>query len=60
MGVHLFLLPDSFKAVLNKFNFIFWMEWIAIWAFSATWLVKGQALLADSFDNNELEIMESI
>jgi hypothetical protein len=24
------------------------MEWIAVWAFSAAWLVKGQALLADS------------
>ena len=60
MGIHLFLLPDSSKAVLNKFNFIFWMEWITIWAFSAAWLVKGQALLAGSFDSNELEITESI
>lgn len=53
MGIHLFLLPDTLKSLFNKFNFIFWMEWIAVWAFSAAWLVKGQALLADSFENNE-------
>lgn len=53
MGIHLFLLPDALKAILNTFKFTFWMEWIAIWAFSAAWLVKGQALLADSFENNE-------
>jgi hypothetical protein len=53
MGIHLFLLPASAKAMLNQYNFLFWMEWIAVWAFSASWLVKGQALLADSFHNHE-------
>ncbi len=53
MGVHLFLLPDAAKATLNQFKFSFWMEWIAVWAFSAAWLVKGQALLADSFEHSE-------
>jgi len=52
MGIHLFILPDVTKTLLNKFNFLFWMEWIAVWAFSGAWLVKGQALLADSFVNN--------
>ena len=53
MGIHLFVLPNDAKATLNHFGFIFWMEWIAVWAFSAAWLVKGQALLADSFERNE-------
>ena len=53
MGIHLFLLPEALKSHLNRFNFTFWMEWIAVWAFSTSWLVKGQALLADSFENDE-------
>ena len=53
MGIFLFLLPDALKSLFNKLNFIFWLEWIAVWAFSAAWLEKGQALLADSFENNE-------
>ena len=59
MGIHLFLIPNAFKALLNEFNFLFWMEWIAVWAFSAAWLVKGQALFADSFENNEPEVYAS-
>jgi hypothetical protein len=53
MGAQLFLVPAPLKALLNDFKFLFWMEWIAIWAFSAAWLVKGQALFADSFDDIE-------
>ncbi len=52
MAIHLFLLPASLKETLNQFKFLFWMEWIAVWAFSVAWLVKGQALLADSFDES--------
>ncbi|MEQ1903785.1 MAG: hypothetical protein ABL888_06350 [Pirellulaceae bacterium] len=48
MGVYLFLLPQSPRDWLTNWKFLFWMEWIAVWAFSAAWLVKGQALLADS------------
>lgn len=48
MGVHLFLLPEFAKALLNRWHFLFWMEWIAVWAFAVAWLVKGQALLVDS------------
>ena len=53
MGIHLFLLPSAIKAALNQYKFIFWMEWIGVWAFSAAWLVKGQALLTDSFEDSE-------
>jgi hypothetical protein len=48
MGIHLFLLTGWLKELLNEWSFLFWMEWIAVWAFAAAWLVKGQALLADS------------
>ena len=48
MGIQLFLLPESVKSFLNRLNSIFWLEWIAVWAFAAAWLVKGDALLADS------------
>ena len=56
MGIHLFFLPDASKSFLNSLKFTFWMEWIAIWAFSAAWLVKGQALLADSFESNAARV----
>ena len=46
MGFQLFLAPADWKAFLNKWNFIFWMEWITIWAFSLAWLTKGHAILA--------------
>ncbi len=47
MGMHLFLAPAAVKAVFNRYHFTFWMEWIAVWAFAAAWLTKGQAILAD-------------
>lgn len=48
MGIHLFLLPQAIKDDLNSYCFLYWMEWAAVWAFSAAWLTKGHALLADS------------
>ncbi len=47
MGTHLFLLPNDMKESLNHFNFLFWMEWVAVWSFAAAWLTKGRAILAD-------------
>ncbi len=47
MGGYLFLLPPSWKIFLNRYNFLLWMEWIAVWAFAAAWLIKGHAILAD-------------
>lgn len=47
MGAYLLLPPDGFKETLNRFNFLFWMEWVAVWAFAAAWLTKGRAILAD-------------
>lgn len=47
MGAYLFLLPAPWKSWLNHGNFLFWMEWIAVWAFAAAWLTKGKAIVAE-------------
>lgn len=47
MGAYLFLIPAEWEDRLNAFNFLFWMEWIAVWSFAAAWLTKGRAILAD-------------
>lgn len=47
MGVYLFLLSPEQRAVLDKYNALFWGEWVAVWAFSTAWLTKGHALVAD-------------
>lgn len=47
MGAYLFLLPEPWKLWLNDYNFLFWMEWVAIWAFATAWLTKGRVLAAE-------------
>jgi hypothetical protein len=47
MGVYLYLIPDESRHLLNHYNFLFWMEWVAVWSFAAAWLTKGRAILAD-------------
>lgn len=47
MGAYLLLLPASWQRTLNRYNFLFWMEWVAIWAFAAAWLTKGRAIVAE-------------
>ncbi len=47
MGAYLFLIPAELKAFCNEYNFLFWMEWIAVWSFAAAWLTKGRAIFAD-------------
>ncbi|WP_417748128.1 hypothetical protein [Rosistilla oblonga] len=47
MGGFLFVLNSQWKQTLNDYNFLFWMEWIAIWAFAAAWLAKGRTIIAD-------------
>jgi hypothetical protein len=47
MGAYLFLMPDGWKRLLNDYNFLFYMEWVAVWSFAAAWLTKGRAILAD-------------
>lgn len=47
MGAFLFLLPRAWQMWLNQFNFLFWMECVAVWAFAAAWLTKGRVVLAE-------------
>ncbi|MEZ6125296.1 MAG: hypothetical protein R3C49_19275 [Planctomycetaceae bacterium] len=47
MGSSFFLMPTRLRETLDSWGFVFWMEWIAVWAFSAAWLAKGRALFAD-------------
>lgn len=47
MGTYLFLLPTDWKSLLDDYNFLFWMEWVAIWSFASAWLTKGRAIIAD-------------
>ena len=47
MGAYLFLLSPDLKRRCNRYHFLFWGEWVAVWAFAAAWLTKGRAILAD-------------
>ncbi|MBX3449714.1 MAG: DUF998 domain-containing protein [Planctomycetaceae bacterium] len=47
MGVYLFLLPAEWKLIWNRYNLLFWLEWVALWSFAAAWLTKGQLIFAD-------------
>jgi len=47
MGLYLFLIPETWKQWLNVYNFLFWMEWVALWSFAAAWLTKGRIMLAE-------------
>jgi len=39
-----FLLPDTLEARLDQRNVTFWLETIAVFSFSAAWLMKGKPL----------------
>ncbi len=47
MGGYLFLLSADWNESSNKDNFLFWMEWIAVWSFADVWSAKGRAIVAD-------------
>lgn len=47
MGAYLFLLPPEAKRAANRIHFLFWGEWVAVWAFAAAWLTKGRAIFAN-------------
>lgn len=46
-AVYMFLLPKPWKEQCNRFNLLFWLEWIAVWSFAAAWLTKGRVIIAD-------------
>ncbi|MGC4003112.1 MAG: hypothetical protein QM811_08240 [Pirellulales bacterium] len=41
MGAYLVLFPPRWKEIANDWNFLFFMESLATWAFAAAWLTKG-------------------
>lgn len=41
-----YVLFEPAKTALAPYNFIFWLELIAFWAFGLAWLVKGKALFS--------------
>lgn len=47
MAGYLFIAPREWKVYLNGYNFLFWMEWVAVWAFAAAWLAKGKTVVAE-------------
>ncbi|MEO8269754.1 MAG: hypothetical protein ABI557_08540, partial [Aureliella sp.] len=47
MGGYLIVIPETGKMLLNKYNFLFWMEWIAVWSFAAAWMTKGRVIMAE-------------
>ncbi len=47
IGTFFFLVSAHVKVKLNALGFVFWMEWLAVWAFSAAWLTKGRAIFND-------------
>lgn len=47
MGTYLFLLPTHWQSAWDRYNLLFWLEWIALWAFAAAWLTKGRVIIAD-------------
>jgi len=46
IGIYTVILRDKFPELVNL-KPIFWLESIALWAYGASWLVKGEFLLAD-------------
>ena len=47
MGTYLFLLPTDLRRACDRWNVLFWGEWLAVWAFAAAWLTKGRAIGSD-------------
>ena len=47
MGAYLFLIPADPRRWCDAYHFLFWGEWVAVWAFAAAWLTKGRAIFAD-------------
>jgi hypothetical protein len=44
---YLKLLPDSTGCMIKSLDPLFWLESVAVLAFSVSWLVKGEAILKD-------------
>ena len=47
MRLHLFVLRGRVRELFEQFYAVFWLEWIAVWAFGTAWLIKGRTILRD-------------
>ena len=47
MALYLFAIHGEWKRFCDRYNALFWLETIALWAFAAAWLTKGRTILAD-------------
>ncbi len=48
MGVYLLILPVEWKVWADQYHALFWLEWVAVWSFASSWLIKGRVILADA------------
>lgn len=46
IAVYFFYLEEKYPN-LAKFDLVFWLETIALWAFASSWIVKGELILQD-------------
>jgi len=60
IGTCFFLVPSHVKVKLNALGFVFWVEWLAVWAFSAAWLTKGRAIFDDVAETPSLALQMTI
>lgn len=51
IAVYAFFIEDRYPAV-SRYDPIFWLEAISLWAFGLAWLTKGQFILADSAEQS--------
>ena len=47
MGAYLVLLPPRYVRICDRWNALFWLEWVAVWSFAAAWLTKGRVIGSD-------------
>lgn len=38
---------DTFEAACKHYKLVFWLEWVALFAFGVSWLVKGETIFKD-------------
>lgn len=47
MGGLIFFVRGENRVFVNRYNVMFWLEWLAVWAFATAWLTKGRAIVTE-------------
>jgi hypothetical protein len=47
MGTLILLGRGQLGETIRAYNLLFWLEWIAVWAFAAAWLTKGRMIVTE-------------